>query len=758
VDRATVWQERADAGADSARAAAARDPNNKDLAKAVEEWTANLKVWTAARDRAVAKLNDAIAALPHHQAAQRKATAALKEATTHWDEAQAAMATPFKLAAEFRRVAPDAARKQLGPLAESKYFEVPAATLESLELHVRALRAFVGKSFDKGAVPNLAVAATAGGGKTTLLRYLQQKADTVRYGAELQTDTNWLMKAWNAPCSADSTDSKPELRHAFVGFANFSPGSPERYDHTQFDSTLDTTEMIEHRCVWRILFEAGLARRWNPDFRLTFRQAAEVLRAKISTAHGCMPEKVGVVFLIDDPTRILNDGARSRLLDKIAGWQQDELANGHLAVSIVGLPLFAVNDQWITMTQRQFTALPLPPLVKLPKELVDKVNNIHGFTGGREWDLLSHIRSVEGHPSMLAHIAGGIGNFLYRGVFDRADAAEQFTCLWHVFAASVIPGSPGFSVDADELATAPEYALHRLLLNRNCLRQRPATVTGGHNSPQIVLSATPSSLFLAGEDVWSEVERTSPGFPSYEAAAAVRDLMEGGIQLRWVLGLAGGLHLMAQCILYARLNQAGTPPPPSGQPQQALRGSVPFTDLVPGAIIGCQCDGLQYVVRDKFADSVDGALTRADLQRSRDASCVCSQPRGLYSDCLRAWDRQAIKYTFAAECGGEPVEVVAQHKFRKRSRAYQVGFWVHSAENSMAARAGGKKNVRVLICATGLSPTAIETIRKRAADANDPLSRAIIIDTATASQFFDRLGVFVFGVALKDRRVWKRWY
>jgi hypothetical protein len=86
--------------------------------------------------------------------------------------------------------------------------------------------------------------------------------------------------------------------------------------------------------------EAGLARRWTPDFRLTFTQAAEVLRAKISIAH-YMPEEVAVILLKDDATRILNAGARSHLLDKIAEWQQGDLANGHLAVSIVGL-------QWMT--------------------------------------------------------------------------------------------------------------------------------------------------------------------------------------------------------------------------------------------------------------------------------------------------------------------------------------------------------------------------------------------------------------------------
>jgi hypothetical protein len=295
-----------------------------------------------------------------------------------------------------------------------------------------------------------------------------------------------------------------------------------------------------------------------------------------------------------------------------------------------------------------------------------------------------------------------------------------------------------------------------LLLNRNCLRQRPATATDDHKSARIVLSATPPSLFLAGEDVWSELERTSPGFPSYEAAAAVRALMltGDGIPQKWAPGLAGGLHLMAQCILYARLNQAGTLLP-SGQPQQqALRGSVPFKDLVPGAIIGCQCDDLQYVVRDKFAVVVDGALTRAHFQRSRHASCLRSRPRRFFSDSLRAWDRQPIKYVFAAECGGEPVDVVAQHKFRKNSRPCQVTFWANRAANFMTMRTGGEKKVRVLLCVTGLSTTAVEKIKKRAADASDPLSRAIIIDTATASQFFDRLGVFVFGEALKDPRVY----
>jgi hypothetical protein len=143
-------------------------------------------------------------------------------------------------------------------------------------------------------------------------------------------------------------------------------------------------------------------------------------------------------------------------------------------------------------------------------------------------------------------------------------------------------------------------------------------------------------------------------------------LTQGGIETHWELGLAGGLHLTAQCILYARrLDEERTPPPPSGRPQQqALRGSVPFKDLVPGVIIGCRCDDLQYVVRDKFVDYVDGPLACADFQRSRDASCLRSRPKAWDWD-FRARDRKPIKYAFAAECGGEPVEVGAQHKFRE---------------------------------------------------------------------------------------------
>jgi hypothetical protein len=523
--------------------------------------------------------------------------------------------------------------------------------------------------------------------------------------------------------------------------------------------------MIEHRCVWRILYDAGLSTHWTSDFRLSFSVAAEALRAKISTAEGCQPEEVAVVFLIDGATRIVDDGARSRLLDKIAGWQQGDLANGRPAVSIIGLPLFAVDDQWVTTTQRKFAALPLPPLAKVRTEILNEVNEKEfRYARSRAWQLLAHIRAAEGHPRTLARIARAIGSCQYTAEFDVPSTAEQLTCVWHVFAANVIAGSPGFSADVQKLATAPEYALHRLLLNRNCLRQASASaVNGDHEFPQtVILSATPAALYFAGYDVWDRQKHTSPGFPSFKAAAAVcelmRELSRGGIQRESVLGLAGGLHLLAQCALYARqLNETGTPPPPSGRPQeQALLGSVLFKDLVPGAIIGCQCDDLQYVVRDKFVDEVKGPLNRADFQRSRDASCVCSQSRAPgYTDSDRAWDRQAVKYTFAAECGGESVVVAAQHKFRKSSRACQVSAWVTSAANFMAAHPGGEK-VRVLICVTGLSSTTIKRIRKRAADENDPLSRAIIIDTATASQFFDRLGVFGFGEALKDPRLWLR--
>jgi hypothetical protein len=77
-----------------------------------------------------------------------------------------------------------------------------------------------------------------------------------------------------------------------------------------------------------------------------------------------------------------------------------------------------------------------------------------------------------------------------------------------------------------------------------------------------------------------------------------------GIAKNWELAL---LHLTAQCVLCAQLERTAPP--------VKLRGSVPLQDLVPGAIIGCQCTNLQYVVRDDFAHTVNRVLTRADFQR-----------------------------------------------------------------------------------------------------------------------------------------------
>jgi hypothetical protein len=173
---------------------------------------------------------------------------------------------------------------------------------------------------------------------------------------------------------------------------------------------------------------------------------------------------------------------------------------------------------------------------------------------------------------------------------------------------------------------------------------------------------------------------------------------------------------------------------------------VPFKDLVPGAIIGCQCDGLRYVVRDKFADSVDGALTRADFERSRDASWLHEPTVAVV--------HRAVASTFAAECGGELVDVGVRHNFHQRAREDDVSDWFTKVDEFMKPRTRGG-NFRVLLCVTGLSPTAIESIKKRAQNANDPLSRAIIVDTATAPQFFERLGVFVLAKAL-DPRLWLR--
>jgi hypothetical protein len=51
------------------------------------------------------------------------------------------------------------------------------------------------------------------------------------------------------------------------------------------------------------------------------------------------------------------------------------------------------------------------------------------------------------------------------------------------------------------------------------------------------------------------------------------------------------------------------------------------------------------------------------------------------------------------------------------------------------------KNFCVLLCVTGLPQEALENLKARAANKDDRLSRAIIIDPASASQFFERFGL-----------------
>jgi hypothetical protein len=212
-----------------------------------------------------------------------------------------------------------------------------------------------------------------------------------------------------------------------------------------------------------------------------------------------------------------------------------------------------------------------------------------------------------------------------------------------------------------------------------------------------------------------------------------------GIAEKLGLAVAGALHLAAQCVLYARRKQA--PPALPGQTQD-LRGPVPFEDFVPGAIIGCQCADLQYVVRDEFVHVVDRALTRANFQKLRDASCLHSQSPG----------QAAIESAFAAECGGEAVVVAAQQKFGCDASEHQVDEWFDAAAEFMRGHTEGDK-FRVLLCVTGLSQEALESIKQRAANKDDRLSRAIIVDPASASQFFERFGLWTFMEALKYCRL-----
>jgi hypothetical protein len=210
----------------------------------------------------------------------------------------------------------------------------------------------------------------------------------------------------------------------------------------------------------------------------------------------------------------------------------------------------------------------------------------------------------------------------------------------------------------------------------------------------------------------------------------------GDVVGKWGLAFAGAMHLKAQCVMHVRCEEDGLPWV-TGE-QEEKRGLVLFDHLVFGAIVGCQCADLRYVLRDEFAHTVDGALTRADFQKLRDVSCLHSQ----------APSHAAIESAFAAKCGGKTVVVAAQHKLGGDASEQQVDEWFDAAAKFMRGHAKGGK-FRVLLCVTGLSQEARESIKKRAANKKDRLSRAIIVDPASASQFFERFGLWTFVEALK---------
>jgi hypothetical protein len=745
----------ADADVDAARAevnralaAVALNQNDETLAARLQDANAVLdkrQAWLEKREKALEK---AVAA----------ATAAVETA-----RAADAAPPPVELPAEFPPVARDVALKQLGDLARSMRYEAASGTVNVLEQHVRTLCGLLWDPVDKSKVPNLAVAATAGSGKTTLLRYLQQTADTVRYGAKLQADTNWLTKGWSAPradvkCApsaagdaaqavpvpseagdaaqavpvpseaGDAARTVPALRHVFVGFATFNQGG-----ETLFKSTLDTHLAIERRCAWRILYDAGFASEWTDKFNHDLAQTAEALRSKITVAKSCAQEEVAIVFLIDEVTKIADELAQRALLDCVAAWQQGEVAAGRPSVSVVaGLSLYGVGDQLVTKSQRRLTALPLPPLVKVPRELAEQITEHPHLKRSRKLQLLGYISAAGGHPRTLEDVAAIITSHQTTGILLPVPGnTAQLKCVWDVFAPSI---KARYSVDAEDLATAPQYELHRKLLERNCLQQQPTSTDAQRSLSRIVLTVTPSALFLADDTVWPEESRTGAGFPSYQAVDAVRELMkvtdENSIAKQWELALVGGLHLTAQCVLYASLTRS-TPP-------VELHGSVLFKDLVPGAIIGCECTDLRYVVRKQFRRSVDRALNRADFQTLRDASC-------LHSQCP---NQEAIEYAFAAERGNESLMVGAQHKFYSSAHLSKIYEWFDAVAKLMRGHMEGDK-FRVLLCVTGLSSEALEDIKERASSKTDRLRYAIIINAASASQFFERLGVFFFVQAAK---------
>jgi hypothetical protein len=141
-----------------------------------------------------------------------------------------------------------------------------------------------------------------------------------------------------------------------VGYATFKQGSD-----TSFDPSFDTEATIQRRCAWRILHDAGLVPEWSPSFDLDLARAAKALRAKISVAKGCTPDEIAVVFLLDDVTDVA-EGPRRVLLDAIAAWQQQELADARPSLfGVTGFMLFHLGEPWVKCS-RPIAALPLPPL------------------------------------------------------------------------------------------------------------------------------------------------------------------------------------------------------------------------------------------------------------------------------------------------------------------------------------------------------------------------------------------------------------
>jgi hypothetical protein len=388
---------------DDARVAAAHQPKDEILAAVVEKRRAQFTDCVAAVEAHAAVVMDRVAWLNFRVAelgycvAELNCCVADRNFIAGWlKDAEAG----FKVPSTFPRIAQDVALQQLGALVRFKRFEVPTETLEMLERHVHTLRGLFLRPVDKSNVPNLAVAATPGAGKTTLLRYLQQAADTVRYGAELQSNTNWLAKGWGAQRAdvEDAVPSVPALRHVFVGFATFK--GEESCDASFFD----TEATIECRCAWRILYDAGLAPKRPRNLDLNFTQAAKALRAMISTANSCDPDEVAIVFLLDEVTNI-PEGPRRVLLGALAAWQQQDLAEGRPSVFVVaGESLFELGEQWVKCS-RPIAALPLPPLVKLPHELAADVVNDVRLDQSRRWELIAYISAAGGHPSTLERAA-----------------------------------------------------------------------------------------------------------------------------------------------------------------------------------------------------------------------------------------------------------------------------------------------------------------------------------------------------------------